>query len=149
MSTGHVGKFGKLPREISCLPEEQTISQSTFIYRIVAQELANEEEQEVLGILHDVQGFLKRPEGLPTYISKSELFIELVKIWKNPSVCPEKKVEAIDTSGLLLKIISGKKNRKKNSHSNSDVANCLDIVLPTAICQLTSKVRLFPKAVFL
>ena len=109
-------------------------------YRVVAEELANQEEHEVLGILHDVQGFLKRPEGLPNYISKTDLFLELVKIWKNPSVSPEKKAEAIDTSAHLLKVISGKKSRKKNSHSTIDVSNCLDIVLPPAICQLTSKV---------
>ena len=92
-------------------------------YRVVAEELANQEEHEVLGILHDVQGFLKRPEGLPNYISKTDLFLELVKIWKNPSVSPEKKAEAIDTSAHLLKVISGKKSRKKNSHSTIDVSN--------------------------
>ena len=41
-------------------------------YRVVAEELANQEEHEVLGILHDVQGFLKRREGLPNYISKTD-----------------------------------------------------------------------------
>ena len=113
-----------------------------YHFRIVAEELANQEEHEVLGILHDVQGFLKRPEGLPNYISKTDLFLELVKIWKNPSVSPEKKAEAIDTSAQLLKAISGQKSRKKNSHSTIDVSNCLDIVLPPAICQLTSKVSI-------
>ena len=79
-----------------------------------------------LEFFHDVQGFLKRPEVLPNYISKTDLFLE--------------KAEAIDTSAHLLKVISGKKSRKKNSHSTIDVSNCLDIVLPPAICQLTSKV---------
>ena len=116
-----------------------TSRKSSFLFRTVALELAHQDEEEVLGILHDVQGFLKRPEGLPSYISKSDLFTELVKIWKNPSVDPEKKAEAIDTSGLLLKAISGKRIRKKNSHSSADLSKCLDIVLPPAICQLTSK----------
>lgn len=103
-------------------------------------ELANQEEEELLGVLRDVKGFLKRPEGIPSYVSKEQLFTELTGIMKSHSpLAKEKKVEAVDISGLLLKVLSGRSSRRKNSHASTDLAGCLDILLPAVICLLPSK----------
>ena len=106
----------------------------------MALELANQEEAELLSVISDVKGFLKRPEGIPAYVSKEELFGELSKIVKSHnSVSTEKKVEAIEVSGQLLKAISSRKYRRRNSHVSTDVTSCLDIVIPTVILQLGSR----------
>ena len=111
-----------------------------FNYRTVALELANQEEAELLSVISDVKGFLKRPEGIPAYVSKEELFGELSKIVKSHNaVSTEKKVEAIEVSGQLLKAISSRKYRRRNSHVSTDVTSCLDIVIPTVILQLGSR----------
>ena len=67
--------------------------------RTVALEMANEEEEELLGVIKDVKGFLKRSDGIPSYVSKEQLFSALTRIMKKPSVQLEKKVEAVDLSG--------------------------------------------------
>ena len=102
-------------------------------------EMANEHHDEILGVIEDVKGFLKRPDGIPAYISKEHLFIELTRILKHSSVGPDKKAEALDTSAALLASISSKKNRKRTSKASGDVSAGLDIVLPPAITQLSSK----------
>jgi hypothetical protein len=106
---------------------------------MVANELLTQEEEEVVGVINDVQGFLRRPDGVPSYISKDRIFSELGRVVKNPSVSVAKKAEAISVSSKLLKSIAGRKNRRKNSHASSEVSACLDIILPVAICQLPSK----------
>ena len=73
-------------------------------------ELAHQEEEELLGVIKDVKGFLQRPDGLPTYVSKEQLFSELVRITKTPSVSSDKKSEALDICGLLVKAIASRKN---------------------------------------
>ena len=101
-------------------------------------ELANQEEEELLSVLNDVQGFLRRQE-LPNYVSKEQLFNELTRIMKKGSVSPDKKVEAIDTSNELLKLIARRKHIRRNSHALTEISTSLDTVLPSVICLLTSK----------
>ena len=104
----------------------------------MALELANQEEEELLGVLNDVQGFLKRQE-LPNYVSKEQLFNELTRIMKKQSVSPDKKAEAIYTSGELLKFMSKKRNLRRNSHALTDISSSLDVLLPAVIFLLPSK----------
>ena len=66
--------------------------------------MANEEEEELLGVIKDVKGFLKRSDGIPSYVSKEQLFSALTRIMKKPSVQLEKKVEAVDLSGKFRSI---------------------------------------------
>ena len=95
-------------------------------------EMANEEEEELLCVIKDVKGFLKRSDGIPSYVSKDQLFSALTRIMKKPSVHPDKKVEAVDLSGMLLKSISGRNYRRRNSHATTDISsrgasiNCVD-----------------------
>ncbi len=107
--------------------------------RTVALELANQEEEELLGVIRDVKGFLKNPNGIPKYVSKEQLFSELTQIMKSPGIQVEKRVESIDISGLLLKAISSRKNRQRNSHASADISASLNILLPAVICLLPSK----------
>ena len=105
----------------------------------MALELANQEEEELLSVISDVRGFLQRPEGIPAYVSKEQLFGELTKIMKSHDVSNERKIEAIEVSAQLLKCISDRKNRRKNSHVNSDLSSCLDILIPVIILSLASR----------
>ena len=105
----------------------------------MALELANQEEEELLSVISDVRGFLQRPEGIPTYVSKEQLFGELTKIMKSHDVSNDRKIEAIEVSAQLLKCISDRKNRRKNSHVNSDLSSCLDILIPVIILSLASR----------
>ena len=102
-------------------------------------ELANQEEEELLSVISDVRGFLQRPEGIPAYVSKEQLFGELTKIMKSHDVSNDRKIEAIEVSAQLLKCISDRKNRRKNSHVNSDLSSCLDILIPVIILSLASR----------
>ena len=113
----------------------------TFFYyfRTVALELANQEEEELLSVISDVRGFLQRPEGIPAYVSKEQLFGELTKIMKSHDVSNDRKIEAIEVSAQLLKCISDRKNRRKNSHVNSDLSSCLDVLIPVIILSLASR----------
>ena len=105
----------------------------------MALELANQEEEELLSVISDVRGFLQRPEGIPAYVSKEQLFGELTKIMKSHDVSNDRKIEAIEVSAQLLKCISDRKNRRKNSHVNSDLSSCLDILIPVIILSLASR----------
>ena len=106
----------------------------------MALELANQETEELLSVISDVRGFLQRPEGIPAYVSKEQLFGELTKIIKShQAVSNERKIEAIEVSAQLLKCISDRKNRRKNSHVNSDLTSCLDILIPVIILSLASR----------
>ena len=105
----------------------------------MALELANQEEEELLSVISDVRGFLQRPEGIPAYVSKEQLFGELTKIMKSHDVSNDRKIEAIEVSAQLLKWISDRKNRRKNSHVNSDLSSCLDILIPVIILSLASR----------
>ena len=105
----------------------------------MALELANQEEEELLSVISDVRGFLQRPEGIPAYVSKEQLFGELTKIMKSHDVSNDRKIEAIEVSAQLLKCISDRKNRRKNSHVNSDLGSCLDILIPVIILSLASR----------
>ena len=64
--------------------------------------MANDEEEELLCVIKDVKGFLKRSDGIPSYVSKDQLFSALTRIMKKPSVHPDKKVEAVD--GLKARV---------------------------------------------
>ena len=105
----------------------------------MALELANQEEEELLSVISDVRGFLQRPEGIPAYVSKEQLFGELTKIMKSHDVSNDRKIEAIEVSAQLLKCISDRKNRRKNSHVNSDLSSCLDVLIPVIILSLASR----------
>ena len=105
----------------------------------MALELANQEEEELFAVMKDVKGFLKRPDGIPAYVSKDQLFTELTKIVKNHNVDVDKKVEAIELSGQLLKLISSRQNRRRNSHVSADLSSVLDVLTPVMILQLASK----------
>ena len=43
--------------------------------------------------------FVSRSDGIPSYVSKEQLFSALTRIMKKPSIRPDKKVEAVDLSG--------------------------------------------------
>ena len=43
--------------------------------------------------------FVCRSDGIPSYVSKEQLFSALTRIMKKPSIRPDKKVEAVDLSG--------------------------------------------------
>ena len=69
----------------------------------MALELANQETEELLSVISDVRGSLQRPEGIPAYVSKEQLFSELTKIIKShQAVSNERKIEAIEVSAQLL-----------------------------------------------
>ena len=42
---------------------------------------------------------MSRSDGIPSYVSKEQLFSALTRIMKKPSVLSDKKVEAVDLSG--------------------------------------------------
>ena len=109
------------------------------LYRTVAAELANQEEEELFAVISDVKGFLHRPDGIPAYVSKEQLFTELTKIVRHHHVAADKKVEAIELSGKLLKNISSRQNRRKNSHVSSELTTVLDVLIPVVILHLASK----------
>ncbi len=47
----------------------------------MARQLESSEEAEVLGVMEDVRGFLKRKDGqLPKYVQRKDLVQELVKV---------------------------------------------------------------------
>ena len=43
--------------------------------------------------------FVCSSDGIPSYVSKEQLFSALTRIMKKPSIRPDKKVEAVDLSG--------------------------------------------------
>ena len=109
-----------------------------MFFRTVALELANQEEEELLSVIKDIKGFLKRPDGIPSYVAKEQLFTELTHILKTGSVKPEKKAEAIDISWLLLKLISRRNRKRSQQNSFKVVSSSLDVLLPAVICQWAS-----------
>ena len=61
----------------------------------MASELANQRDEEMYGVMADVRGFLQRREGLPSYISKQQIFRELATILTAETVPAGKKLEAM------------------------------------------------------
>jgi len=88
---------------------------------------ADEDEmRELRDIMEDVRGYLRKRDGLPKYVQRTDLVRELNKAAGDHRMRPEERAEAID---LTWSLIDTAKSRKEAQH-------CLELALPSVTAHL-------------
>ena len=77
-----------------------------------------DEIDELLGVMDDARGFLRRRDGLPHYIARAHIVRELARAAAADGLNRDRRAEAVD---LAWRMVEQAKHRKEG-------AECLEIV---------------------